>query len=332
MRTGLKRVTVGLLALSVALSVGGCGNKDASQPPTPAPSAAVTSATPKETSTPTEPAVPNTDPLTGGKRSDAEVFAVKIDNVAAAHPQVGVGRADIVVVERVEANLTRMIAIFHTGFPTRVGPVRSARNTDLQYLPMFGKPGLVFSGANSKVLAQVKKASVVPIERSDRDPSRSAPHNVIVNLKNLAKAHEVGRAKPIGLSFATTDPRWTAAAKDPSAKIKIGSDTFGFGFRGGDYSTSWNGRLNKDGDSGKAVRTTNVMVLKVKTYRDRRTTSHLSDVSVTTGTGKATIYRDGKKLSGIWTRDTVSAPMRLTDQNNQDIPLKPGQSWVLLQG
>jgi hypothetical protein len=312
----------GAFILMAALT--GCSGTRA---PTPIPSAFLTGRPPTTTTTPAA-----TDPLTGGKLSTAGVFAVKIDNVPAAHPQVGLDQADIVVAERVEADLTRMIAIFHTAYPSRVGPVRSARNTDVQYLPMFGKPGLVFSGANRKVLAQVRKASVVPIERSDRDHSRPAPHNVIVNLKQLAAQHHVGPVQPIGMTFATKDSRWDRAGKDASFKVKIGSDTFGFSYGRGSYTTSWNARLNHDGDTGRAVRTNNVIVLEVRTHRDHQTTSHLSEVSETTGSGKVTIYRDARLLAGTWSRPSVSAPMRFTDGTGRDIALEPGRSWILLQG
>ncbi|HKN44992.1 MAG TPA: DUF3048 domain-containing protein, partial [Propionibacteriaceae bacterium] len=60
--------------------------------PTPTPSSATTAtASPKAT-----------DPLTGGRVSNHEVIAVKVENIAAARPQVGLSRADITFVEEVE--------------------------------------------------------------------------------------------------------------------------------------------------------------------------------------------------------------------------------------
>jgi hypothetical protein len=287
----------------------------------------------KPVPTPAEPSKePTTDPLTGGRRSGNEVFAVKIENTAAARPQVGLNQADIVVVEEVEAKITRLIGVFHTTFPTRVGPVRSARNTDAQLLPMFGKPGLVYSGANRKVQKNLRTASLVPIERSDRDSARLAPHNVMVNLKRLAESHKVGRAQQFGFTFAAKDARWTSAESAGSVKVKVGMDTTTFGYRNGRYAVSWNGRPNVDGDSRKPVRTDNVIVLAVKNRHDSDSTSNISVVSETVGKGKVTVYRDGRRLTGTWSRTTVHGAMTLTDSNGEAIPLKPGRSWVLLQG
>jgi hypothetical protein len=273
-----------------------------------------------------------TDPLTGRRLSPNEVFAVKIENTAAARPQIGVGAADIVVVQEVESQITRLVAVFHTRFPTRVGPVRSARNTDARLLPMFGRPGLVYSGANAKVQANLRKASLVPIERSDRDPGRPAPHNVVVDLARLAKQESVGKAKPIGLEFAAGDSRWAKAGAARSVGVKVGGDRTGFRYTGGSYAVSWNGQPNVDPNTGKPVRTDNVVVLRVRNRHDDDSTSRISVVSETVGSGKVTVYRDGRTRAGRWERRAVDAPLRLLDRDGADIPLTPGKTWVLLRG
>ena len=106
-----------------------------------------------------------TDPLTGGEVSENEVIAVKVENIAAARPQVGLNQADITFVQEVEGAQTRLIAVYHSRFPKRVGPIRSARSTDVQLLPLFGKPGLVYSGANPSVQRKIDNASrrLVPV-------------------------------------------------------------------------------------------------------------------------------------------------------------------------
>ncbi|WP_157683139.1 DUF3048 domain-containing protein [Microlunatus soli] len=332
-----QRLRVAALGLAIALSIGttACsGDKDADRQPRPKPTPTATSAsaTPSPTPKPSPSKAAAYDPITGGKKSSNVVIAAKIDNVAAARPQVGIYKADIVVVERVEADLTRMVAIYHSNFPRRVGPVRSARNTDVQLLPMFGKPGLVFSGANRKVLKQLRHSPYLrPIPRETRDNSRSAPHNVIVHLDNVAKLPDIGKAKPIGYTFGS-GPQWKSAAKAPSVKVPIGVDTFGFDYRGGRYRTSWNGQRNTDGDDHKPVLTDNIVRLKVKSHKDTQTTSDLSNVAETVGSGKVTVYSQGKQLTGTWKRSKLNGPMTLKDSHGKDIALKPGKTWMLLDG
>src|SRR5205807_4662579 len=62
------------------------------------------------------------------------VLAVKIDNIRQARPQTGLSRAEIVYVLPVEGGLSRFLAIFSARVPPVIGPVRSARETDLQLL------------------------------------------------------------------------------------------------------------------------------------------------------------------------------------------------------
>src|SRR5512132_3875853 len=148
--------------------------------------------TPSPTST-TAPHQEPTDPLTGGELSDHEVIAAKVENIAAARPQVGLNQADITFVQEVEGAQTRLIAVYHSRFPKRLGPIRSARSTDVQLLPLFGKPGLVYSGANSSVQRKINNASIVPIPRSTRDHRRVAPHNVFVNLAAIAQSTNLAK-------------------------------------------------------------------------------------------------------------------------------------------
>lgn len=318
-----------LIAAAASTLLAGCtGQQPADSPPPTVPSAGAGTASSAQDSAKPRPV----DPLTGGPVSKNPVIAVKIENTQTARPQVGVGQADLVVVEEVEARITRMIGIYHTTFPKRVGPVRSARNTDVRYLPMFGRPGLVYSGANSLVQRQIRKASVVAMERSDRDHSRPAPHNVMVNLNKLERTATLKPAQPVGLTFATKDPRWQSAAKATRIKVKVGGDTTTFSFSQGHYDVDWNGQPNRDGDSHQPVRCDNVVVISVQNHHDRHSTSDVSVVSETVGTGKAVVYRDGRKLSGQWARAKVSGPMHLRAAAGHDIALKPGKTWILLQG
>src|ERR1700738_546696 len=62
------------------------------------------------------------------------VLAVKIDNIVNARPQTGLTHADIVYVLPVEGGLSRFLAVFSSGYPPVIGPVRSAREDDLELL------------------------------------------------------------------------------------------------------------------------------------------------------------------------------------------------------
>jgi hypothetical protein len=330
----------GIVAVSAAavLAAGGIGAVAVLSRPDAQPlassSASASSAAPTVTPSPTKTPTPrpeSTDPLVGGKLSKHAVIAAKVENIAAARPQVGLSLADITFIEEVEGAETRLIAVYHTRFPKRLGPIRSARSTDVQLLPLFGKPGLVYSGANSSVQRKINNAAIVPIPRSTRDHRRVAPHNVFVNMAAIARSTKLREATPIGWTFSDVVPNTPSKT---SVKIRVGHDTFSFGYSSGRYTVRWNGSRYTDGDTKAITKTDNVVIMKVHNHPDgnRDVLGAPSVQSDTVGMGAVTIYRDGKKISGQWKRTKASAPLRLTDKSGDPIALKPGQTWVALAG
>src|SRR5215831_2268018 len=87
------------------------------------------------------------------------VLAVKIDNIVHARPQTGLDHADIVYVLPVEGGLSRFLAIFSSGYPPVVGPVRSAREDDLELLRQFGRPAFAYSGATATLLPYIHRTA-----------------------------------------------------------------------------------------------------------------------------------------------------------------------------
>ncbi len=324
-----------LAGVGTAVAIGAHDDAGMMAPPAAPPSASTTPAVTPARKPPPSPQPDPVDPLTGRKPSDNPVVAVKVENIAAARPQVGLNSADIVFVEEVEGSLTRLVAVYHTSFPKRVGPVRSARNTDVELLPLFGKPGLVYSGANRKVQRNIDRSPIVPLQRSDRDSSRVAPHNVFVNLDAVAgKAKKVGEARSIGWTFAADDPHWDKATKDSSVSARVGGDTFSFDDRSGRYVVRWNGKTYADGSSGKVAATDNVVVMSVKSSPDGNADVNgaRSVRSETVGRGKVVVYRDGRRISGTWRRAGEAKPLRFLGADGRDIPLEVGRTWVLLRG
>src|SRR3954453_20404286 len=334
----MNRATIVAITAAAVLAAGGIGAAALSRPDSPPIVSSSTSlSAPPPTPSPTGPPAPRprpADPLTGGKVSDNPVIAAKVENIAAARPQVGLSLADITFVEEVEGAQTRLVAVYHTRFPKRLGPVRSARSTDVQLLPLFGKPGLVYSGANSNVQGKISRSSIVPIERSTRDHTRVAPHNVFVNLDKIANSVKAGRVSDIGWTFAARDPRWDSAEKAADPKGKVGNDTFSFDYSSGAYVVKWRGQASSDGDSGNKATTDNVVIMSVHNHPDgnRDVLGSASVMSDTVGKGKVAIYRDGRKLSGTWARKSATGDLVFTDGSGKDIPLKPGKTWVLLRG
>jgi hypothetical protein len=331
------RAPVVAAVLSVALLTSGVSacSGSAGTPPATEPTAGASSATGTSTPAPSPTAEPTTkpgDPLTGGKVSSNPVIAAKVENTSAARPQVGLSQADIVFVEEVEGAQTRLVAVYHSRLPTRLGPVRSARTTDAQLLGLFGKPGLVYSGANARVQRTLDRSSLVPVFRLTRDRRRPAPHNVFVDLRQVARTEKLGKARPIGWTFAGEPGQ--PGRPDDRAVSKVGNDTFGFTYAKGRYTVTWRGDRYVDGANKAVTEADNAVIMRVRNVPDgnRDVRGSASVLSETVGRGRVTVYRDGVKIEGSWSREKSSAPLRFTDADGQDIALKPGQTWVTLQG
>ena len=103
-------------------------------------------------------------PLTGLPGADVPraalpALVVKIDNHARARPQVGLVQADVVFEEIVEG-ITRFFAVFHSTTADPVGPVRSARTTDIDLLRQLQRPLFAWSGANNGTIKALRAADV----------------------------------------------------------------------------------------------------------------------------------------------------------------------------
>ena len=98
--------------------------------------------------------------LSGREGVDGQVLAVKIDDTNSAHPQIGLENADVVYIEQVEGGLTRLAAIFSSTIPVRIGPVRSARISDIDILSQYGRVAFAYSGAQRKLLPVIAAANL----------------------------------------------------------------------------------------------------------------------------------------------------------------------------
>ena len=76
--------------------------------------------------------------ISGKEAVDGPLIVVKIDDTDQAHPQEGIDKADLVFIEQVEGGMVRLAAIFSTEIPDQIGPVRSARISDIDILAQFG--------------------------------------------------------------------------------------------------------------------------------------------------------------------------------------------------
>ncbi len=138
-------------------------------------------------------------PLTGVADAKASgpahpAIVVKMDNSPVARPQTGINEADVVYELLVEG-ITRYALVFHSNLADPVGPVRSARSSDIDLIADLSTPLFVWSGANGGVVGEVnaaaRKGILIDASNSAAAPAyyrsndRQSPHNLYVHLPQV---------------------------------------------------------------------------------------------------------------------------------------------------
>ena len=334
--TNLKTRAFLAALLIAALALSACSHGD-----TKAVKPAKESSSPSATTTTSAPPKPKQSLLSGrvGK-VDGPVYVVKIDNTTKAHPQQGLTKADVVYIEQVEGGVTRLAAVFSSEYPGFVGPVRSARITDIDLLHQYGTVGLMYSGSNGALVSKLNNGRIhlVSFDNSrlgyTRSPSRPMPYDVIGNFATLRKrAGKVSTPTHVGYKFGAAP----ATGGTPAASVAI---RFPFARVDAKWSAakkrwllSMDGAKDMSAEGGQLGPTTFVVqysTLKASVYHDVNGAN--TPRTKTVGAGKALFFRDGKVFKGTWHRALASKPIQYQFADGTPAVFAGGQLWIALVG
>ena len=272
-----------------------------------------------------------------------QILAVKIDDTNAAHPQVGVEDADVVYVEQVEAGLTRLAAVYTSKLPPLIGPIRSARISDLELLAQFGRVGFAYSGAQSKMRPVIAAANLenLSAERNPpsiygKDPNRPGPVDMILKPDLLLeRANSNPKIKidsptisvfPFGKAPKGETNTANAKVKWPSAKYELRWDSLAE-----KWLIYFNEKPNLAASGEHLFADTAIIQIVSITpsiYGDKF--GEITPFSKTTGTGKAVMLRDGFSYQINWQRDTETELTRWQTIDGEPANFKPGRTWIFL--
>ncbi|MFJ9627321.1 DUF3048 domain-containing protein [Streptomyces sp. NPDC101175] len=280
---------------------------------------------------------PAESPSGGGTVGPAAgpVLAVKIDNVPAARPQTGLDSADIVYAEQVEGGLSRLMAVFATKLPKSVGPVRSARVSDLELLRQFDDPTLAFSGAQRKLLPLIAKAplrSASPDEVASayyRGVTKAAPHNLYLRPADLLSSAPGAAALTTGFRYGAAPAGGKATT---SRTVRYPAARFTFTWSGSQHR--W--LVTEDGTpavttAGKRLAPATVVIQYVQIRRSayHDVLGNNTPYTVTVGSGKADVLRDGRTFGVDWKRPTAAGGTEFTSSDGTPVNFAKGQVWVV---
>jgi hypothetical protein len=281
---------------------------------------------------------PLVSPFTGERvKRLGPVLAVKIDNIIYARPQTGLTDADIVYVLPVEGGLSRFLAVFSSHIPPVIGPVRSARQDDLELLRQFGRPAFAWSGAQPQLTRVVERAKIVDLYAAlvggyYRDNSRIAPYNLFANTRTLlAEAKGASKARNIGFKFGPPD-RGGRRTRSESVSYPAASFRFTWSGRRGRWLVWMDGRraASTEGPQFSAatvvIQHTTVRTSTFKEYGRR------PPYAETTGHGTAIVLRNGRAYKANWSRPTQGGGTTFTTRSGQPMRFATGPVWIVLVG
>jgi DUF3048 family protein len=324
---GRRATTAAVLAATVTAAVlAGCGTRHrpvddgrgTGHRPAPSPTAATGAATGSATGTATGP-----------------VLAVKIDNVRAARPQSGLDAADVVYAEQVEGGLSRLLAVYASKLPESVGPVRSARESDLELLRQFDRPVLAFSGAQHRLLPLIDRAPLEPATPNDvpdayyRGNDRPAPHNLYLRPGRLLPAPSGAAALTTGFRYGSA-PDGGRAETSRTVRYPSARFTFTWSADRDRWLVSMDGAPATTGD-GKRVAPATVVVqyvpVRASAYHD--VLGSITPYTETVGSGTAEVLRDGRAYDAVWKRGAAGGGTEFTTADGAPLNFAEGQVWVV---
>ncbi len=285
---------------------------------------------------------PTYNSLSGREGLDGPLLAVKIDDTVPARPQIGLDKADVVYIEQVEGGLTRLAAIYSSEIPSRIGPIRSARISDIDILAQYGKVVFAYSGAQSKMLPVIAAANLndYGAQRQSptiytRDEMRRSPVDMVLRADLLMEkvrndGREIATSKSVGWTFGEL-PSGGIAIKDatvswPAAKYEVTWSALE-----SRWLISNNGVANMS-DSGIQHGPTTFLIQIVEIvpseYGDKF--GGVTPFSETIGTGNGYVLRDGQYFPAIWSRVDELSGTQWRTTAGEEIPFARGQVWIAL--
>lgn len=267
-------------------------------------------------------------------------MVVKIDNAPEARPQAGINQADVVVEEGVEGGVTRFASIFHSEDADPLGPVRSARTTDINFATSLNHPLFGYSGANADFEKLLDASPLVNVGPGHfpggyhRQGGRPAPYNLFSSTPLLRTKTPAGAGPPPAL-FQYGAP---SAPGAPATGVHMEwhgnvTSTADWTWDGtaGVYRRSENGSTHVDA-SGQQVTATN-LVIEFVNYKDTgykdRAGSPVPEAQLI-GEGDVWVLSNGQVYKGRWQKASVDVVTTFTGGDGKPLLLKPGRTWIEL--
>ncbi|HLD21962.1 MAG TPA: DUF3048 domain-containing protein [Patescibacteria group bacterium] len=272
---------------------------------------------------------------------------VMIENAAfgGVRPQSGLSQAQLVYEVIVEGGITRLMAVYAGGQSNVIGPVRSARDTYIEFLSEYHCP-YAHAGGSPTALTAIEAFRIRNLEGLRepnyfwRDRTKFAPHNLFTSSDNLDTAV---RDHGWFTAPAPQYPMWKFSEplpdeERPAPETPEGVQHIFIGY-GDSYNVDYhynaeknvferkNGNiLQHDAINGEVLSATNIVIQHVGSGTTLEGKGRIN--WPVNGEGKVEIFHDGKVYRGTWKKENRVDRLQFYTESGKKIPLTRGNTWV----
>lgn len=279
-------------------------------------------------------------PLSGlevAKESDTNlpVTGMMIENSPESRPQSGLKKSGVVFEAIAEGGITRFLVLYQNEKPSLIGPVRSLRLYDVDWLAAFDA-GIGHVGGSAMALSEIRNGKYRDLDQFFnsgyywRATDRYAPHNVYTNFE---KIDSLNASKGIKTSKFTGFSRVDGKASDnqdaTSISVTVSSYLFNSSYKydaaTNSYLRSQGGGAHMDREDGQ-ISPSVVIALHVEEITVMEDGSRESIKTI--GSGDAEIFQNGTVIKATWHKSSKEGQLSFTDAEGNDVPLVRGQTWI----
>lgn len=345
MKKTIKGVTAVLLSVIMVFSFFGC-KKEVEEPTTTTEPTTV-----EQTTAPKKVGLRTDNPFTGDTNYNPQAVgirpvAVVVENLSPARPQWGIETPDIIVEGEVEGGISRMLWMYadYTKLPEKLGPIRSARPSYVEFAELFDSIFIHWGGSHNKgdyiggygIFGRDNLAHLDGMKGGKlfgRDHTRlvSSEHRGVLYGDRVAEAiDEAGYRKKINYNkykgfrfYQQVKNVGTDKAGTINVTFSSRTDTRAF-----EYNTEDKKYHTNDWETDVSFQ--NVIVLMADStyittpYKGSKTTYLNYDIYGFKGTGYLASNNTITKIN--WS--TENKELNLTDENGKQIKLNKGNSYI----
>lgn len=279
-------------------------------------------------------------PLTGNLVADEvatkqAVTAIMIENSPDARPQSGLKDSGVVFEAIAEGGITRFLVLYQSEKPQIIGPVRSLRLYDVDWVAAFNA-SIGHVGGSAASLAEVRNGNYRDIDQFFnpnsywRSTDHYAPHNVYTSFEKLDALNAAkGYTTSTFTGFSRVDGKPSDTPDATNINITISSSLYNSSYlydkTTNTYARSQAGAPHLDREDGQI---TPSVVVAMRVDETTVLEDGYRESISTIGSGSAVIFQNGVAINATWHKDSKVGQITFTDAVGADIPLVRGQTWI----